>query len=115
MGFVGLFLFLALGLAALLTAQRICRLARDRPELLWAERLGRMLQVSLIGYASAGAFLNLGFFDLYYTVLVVLIATRHEVLRALVGTTPDARRLSVRSGGAAIGASNHRPRLRHSG
>lgn len=83
MGFVGLFLFLALGLAALGTAQRIMRLARGRPELKWAEDLGRMIQVSLVGYASAGAFLNLGFFDLYYTILVILVATRLEVVCAI--------------------------------
>jgi probable O-glycosylation ligase (exosortase A-associated) len=97
MGFVGLFLFLALGLAALLTAQRIIRLSRDRPELLWAERLGRMMQVSLIGYASAGAFLNLGFFDLYYTLLVILVATRAEVLRVLAESKAGAEpRTSLR-------------------
>jgi probable O-glycosylation ligase (exosortase A-associated) len=90
MGFVGLFLFLALGLAALGTAQRIIRLARDRPDLRWAEDLGRMLQVSLMGYATAGAFVNLGFFDLYYTVLVILVATRHEVGRAVTAAQPAA-------------------------
>jgi probable O-glycosylation ligase (exosortase A-associated) len=83
MGFVGLFLFLALGAAALLTTQRIIKLARQKPDLKWAADLARMLQVSLLGYATAGAFLNLGFFDLYYTVLVIIVATRHEVMRAL--------------------------------
>ncbi len=38
-----------------------------------------MLQVSLIGYAAAGAFLNLGFFDLYYAIIALV-----AVLKALV-------------------------------
>jgi hypothetical protein len=47
-----------------------------------------MGQVSLLGYATAGAFLNLGFFDLYYTLLVIIVATRQEVSRVLVTAAP---------------------------
>jgi putative inorganic carbon (hco3(-)) transporter len=96
MGFVGLFLFLGLGAAALLTTQRIIKLARRKPDLRWAADLARMLQVSLLGYATAGAFLNLGFFDLYYTVLVIIVATRHEVMRALAAEPVPSRAVPQR-------------------
>jgi probable O-glycosylation ligase (exosortase A-associated) len=88
MGFVGLSLFLALGLCALIMTQRTIWLARGRPDLKWAADLGRMTQVSLLGYATAGAFLNLGFFDLYYTILVIIVATRQEVGRVVASASP---------------------------
>jgi hypothetical protein len=35
-----------------------------------------MVQVSMVAYATAGAFLGLGYFDLYYTLIVMVIAAR---------------------------------------
>jgi putative inorganic carbon (hco3(-)) transporter len=103
MGFVGLFLFLLLGLSALRTTQQIVRLARDRPDLKWAADLGRMLQVSLLSYATAGAFLNLGFFDLYYTVLVTIVATKHEVQQTLLASTKSLVRKPASGSGSVVG------------
>ena len=57
-GFFGLFLFLTLGLMVWRTASWIIRRARGDPENRWAADLAAMVQVSLVGYASAGAFLG---------------------------------------------------------
>jgi probable O-glycosylation ligase (exosortase A-associated) len=84
-GFVGLAIFLALLSTAMLTCQRIVRQSRGHPELAWADQLARMIFVSLTGYATAGAFLNLGFFDLYYTILAILVATDRVVRAELRG------------------------------
>ena len=35
-----------------------------------------MVQVSLVGYASAGAFLGLAYFDLYYDLIAVIVLCR---------------------------------------
>ena len=35
-----------------------------------------MVQVSLVGYASAGAFLGLAYFDFYYTLVAVVVLTK---------------------------------------
>ena len=72
-GFFGLFLFLMLGLMVWRTASWIIRRARGDPENRWAADLAAMVQVSLIGYASAGAFLGLANFDLYYTLIAVVV------------------------------------------
>ena len=72
-GFVGLFLFLLLGMMTWGTASKIIKQARDRPELRWMRDLAAMIQVSLIGYASAGAFLGLAYFDFYYTLVAVVV------------------------------------------
>ena len=59
-GFVGLLLFLILGLSALYTGGWIVRRTKRDPELRWARDLAAMLQVSLVGYAAGGLFLGLG-------------------------------------------------------
>ena len=72
-GFFGLFLFLMLGLMVWRTASWVIRHARGDPENRWAVDLAAMVQVSLVGYASAGAFLGLANFDLYYTLIAVVL------------------------------------------
>jgi len=72
-GFFGLFLFLTLGLMVWRTASWIIKRARGDPENRWAADLAAMVQVSLVGYASAGAFLGLANFDFYYTLVAVVV------------------------------------------
>ena len=72
-GFFGLFLFLVLGLMVWRTASWVIRHARGDPANRWAADLAAMVQVSLVGYASAGAFLGLANFDLYYTLIAVVV------------------------------------------
>ncbi len=83
-GYVGLLLFLWLGFATWRTGTLIISKAAVSPDLKWAGDLARMLQVSMVGYASSGAFLGLAYFDLYYhivalMIMVRVIAERHSV------------------------------------
>jgi putative inorganic carbon (HCO3(-)) transporter len=55
-GFIGLGLFLALGIFTFFTCGKIARRTRRSPEDAWMNELARMLQVSFVGYAAAGAF-----------------------------------------------------------
>lgn len=87
-GWTGLTIFLALGAMSLVTCTRTFRLTRDRPDLKWASDLSKMCQVSLIGYAAAGAFLNLSTFDLFYHVLAIIVLTRRMVVEALEKPVP---------------------------
>jgi len=81
-GFVGLALFLAVGMAGWRTASLVIRRTRDRPELKWAGDLAAMIQVSFIGYAAAGTFLGLAYFDFYYHLLAILVVLQARVARA---------------------------------
>lgn len=90
-GFVGLALFLMLGLSALLTCSSIIRTTRNKPEFDWARNLAAMCQVSLVGYASAGAFLNLGFFDLYYAIIAVIVGAKVVVMRDLTAAKKEGQ------------------------
>lgn len=79
-GFFGLALFLLLGLMTWRTASWIIKRARDDPENRWAGDLAAMVQVSLVGYAGAGAFLGLANFDLYYTLIAVVVLCKTILL-----------------------------------
>jgi probable O-glycosylation ligase (exosortase A-associated) len=72
-GFIGLALFLALGLTTFYSASRIIRRTQADPPNRWMAELARMVQVSLVGYASAGAFLGLAYFDLLYLLVAVIV------------------------------------------
>lgn len=72
-GFIGLALFLTLGWITWRACGRVARICKNDPERLWAARLAPMLQVSLIGYASAGAFLGLAYYDFYYDLVAVSV------------------------------------------
>ncbi len=72
-GFVGLALFLLLGVVVMLCARRVIRRARGDPQLTWARNLAAMIQVSLVGYAVSGAFLGLAYFDLVYQLIAILV------------------------------------------
>ena len=65
-GFVGLGLFLLIGITALIKAQSIRRMAKGVPHLQWAADMAGMCQVSLVGFFVAGQFLNVAYFDLIY-------------------------------------------------
>lgn len=74
-GFVGLFLFLTLGVVTWLTASSIARQCKDDAEFgSWMPLLMRMVQVSLIGYAAGGAFLSLAYLDVPYYIVGFVIS-----------------------------------------
>ena len=75
-GFIGLFLFLSLGLSTLLSASKIIRQTKKIEELKWMGDLAAMIQVSLVGYAAAGAFLGLAYFDLYYNLIAIIVVCK---------------------------------------
>ncbi|MFY9514102.1 MAG: putative O-glycosylation ligase, exosortase A system-associated [Rubrivivax sp.] len=75
-GFVGLFLFMAIGAATWWAARDMNRIGRSRPDLKWATDLGSMIQVSMIAFAIGGAFLSLAYYDLPYNVMVMAMLGR---------------------------------------
>jgi len=82
-GFVGLAIFLLLLVTSFTTARRIVRQTTGRQDLAWARSLAAMIQASIVGYSVAGAFLSLGFYDLYYALVAVIAVTQLVVKREL--------------------------------
>lgn len=74
-GFIGLGLFIMLGVLTWIRASQIIKRCKQDPEKKWAADLAAMAQVSLIGYAAGGAFLGLAYFDLPYHLMVIVVLT----------------------------------------
>jgi probable O-glycosylation ligase (exosortase A-associated) len=74
-GFVGFGLFILLAWLTWRKGAQIIQKTSKDPERRWAADLARMLQVSMIGFASAGAFLGLSNFDLYYHLIAMMVIT----------------------------------------
>jgi probable O-glycosylation ligase (exosortase A-associated) len=72
-GFIGFTMFMLLGWFTWNTGNRIRRLGKRRPETKWTADLASMIQVSMVGYAASGAFLGLAYFDLYYTLIAIMV------------------------------------------
>lgn len=74
-GFIGFAIFVLLGLMTWMRCNQIMRLGKKDPERKWAADLAAMIQVSMVGYATAGAFLGLSYFDLYYHLIAITVLT----------------------------------------
>lgn len=101
-GFIGLGLFLLLGLLAWIRAQQIINRCKHDIDKKWASDLAAMIQVSLVGYASGGAFLGLAYFDLPYHLMVIVVLTAKFsgfLDKPAYAAHPAARRLPPYSSG----------------
>ncbi|MBK6472947.1 MAG: putative O-glycosylation ligase, exosortase A system-associated [Betaproteobacteria bacterium] len=83
-GWVGFIIFMSLISLTWLRCSSLRRMGKRQPQLLWAGDLGAMVQVSLLGYMSAGAFLGLANFDYFYHLVAIVVAAHYLV------TTPQA-------------------------
>ena len=88
-GFVGLALYLALGIAVWRTGAWIIKVAKQDQDKRWAADLAAMTQVSMVGFASAGAFLGLANFDLFYHLLCFIIIAKVILLKEQVQLAPQ--------------------------
>ena len=73
-GFVGLALYLALGVSIWRRGRKLALECMGQPDLEWVPILMRMVQVSLLVFATGGAFLGLLHYDLpYYLAAIVVL------------------------------------------
>ncbi len=75
-GFVGLGLFLLLGVLTWIGARGIVKEADRHDETRWLADLTRMVQVGLVAYAVAGAFLGMAYFDYVYNLILIVVMSR---------------------------------------
>ncbi len=82
-GWVGLALFLMILGYSWLNCAWLIRRSRSRPELAWANLLGRMGQAVLVGYATAGAFASQAYLDEYWCIIFIFDAARRLVAKEI--------------------------------
>lgn len=73
-GFPLLIIFIALAIVSITKLRRLRWRTRDDPELHWINDLSRMMEVSMIAFMVGGSFLSLGYYDLYYDMLITIAA-----------------------------------------
>jgi probable O-glycosylation ligase (exosortase A-associated) len=86
-GFPGLALFLAIITGVFFDAHWIIRHTVGKPELRWANSLGRMAQVALVGYCAGGSFATQGMYDGFYAMVIIVAAARRIVAAELAAST----------------------------
>jgi probable O-glycosylation ligase (exosortase A-associated) len=101
-GFVGLALFLALGIATWFTASSIIKQGRRNPDDRWAADLAAMIQVSMVAYATAGAFLGLSYFDYYYTLIAVVVLCKVVLAADVKARAKLLRTVEVSASGSGV-------------
>lgn len=87
-GFIGLLLFLLLGILTWRMSSNLIKLGKENPSQSWTLDLGAMVQASMVGYAVGGAFLSLAYFDLPYNIMIIVILALHFATR----TPSDSKR-----------------------
>ena len=114
-GFIGFAMFMLLAWFTWNTGSRIRRLTRRRQETKWASDLAGMLQVSMIGYAASGAFLGLAYFDLYYTLIAIMVICKMVSLEELARLEVVPGKAVIETGKLSMHESgtlaNHEPRV----
>jgi len=91
--------------------------SRDRPDLRWAGDWGAMSQISLVGYAVGGIFLNVAYYDLFWMTTALVVGARVYVGRQLA-EKPDPEKIVAAPNAqpdAVRAASPHRSFLRKPG
>lgn len=73
-GFVGLVIYLLIVATAWLNTATVLRKTRDDVDMDWANRLARMLQVSMVGYLVGGAALSMAYYDGFFLLLALTAA-----------------------------------------
>jgi probable O-glycosylation ligase (exosortase A-associated) len=101
-GFIGLGLYLLFWALVWHQCTLLRRSTRGSTELRWAYSLASMIQVSLVGYAVGGAFLNLAYWDMPYYLYGAIIVTRHVVKRAEEVAAAETRDVAARARPALV-------------
>jgi probable O-glycosylation ligase (exosortase A-associated) len=100
-GFVGLALFLALGFMMWRTANQVIRQSREHQETRWRANLASAIKVSIIGFAVGGITVNIGYWDVVYYELVLMVALQQLCLDEAEART---RRVARAAPGTITGA-----------
>lgn len=83
-GFVGLAIFLLLGLFLWRSCSSIAKEVGTTVDMGWLADLARMVQVSLVGFAVSGAFLGLAYFDLFYHLMAIVVVMKYMHKQSLL-------------------------------
>jgi O-antigen ligase len=88
-GFLGFGLYIALIAGTLLSLRSTMRRAKRRPELKFYFNAAQMIEVSILAFLTAGAFLSMSYFDLFYHLVAITVLLQVLVTEKLMAPAPD--------------------------
>lgn len=106
-GFIGFGIWALIGLLAWRTGSKVIKSCKKDPNRKWAADLAAMTQVSMVGYATGGAFLGLAYFDYYYHLVIILVLAHQIAVKNAWGTLEQ---LSGAPSSGLPGATQRAPR-----
>lgn len=101
-GWIGFIMFMTIFGGAWVVANGVIRHGDRSEEHKWASGMARMIQVSLVAYATGGAFLSLSYFDLpWHLVAIILLLQQHLKQEGVWAAkkVPFAQQLQASRGG----------------
>lgn len=102
-GWPGLFIFLTVLYLAWRMASSVIARSKLHPDLTWYGDLCRMVQVSVMGYSVGGAFVNLGYFDLPYFLIAMIVLAHFRIQEDIAALQRSEKLSPLRSGAVAGG------------
>ena len=108
-GWIGFAIFMFIWAYTWSRCRRIIRLADDSEDGRAQALLARMIQVSLIGFAVGGAFVNIGNWDMDYYLMISALATGRIVERQAAARKATAARERTAARPTAFGRPASRP------
>jgi probable O-glycosylation ligase (exosortase A-associated) len=97
-GFIGLALYLSIFVVAFKYSISIIRRSKKSEEVAWAQKLGRMIQVSMIAFAVGGAALSMAYYDLF----VILVFLLPNIAAVVAQTATQNVSTKWRAGSAPV-------------
>ena len=83
-GFIGLLLFIGFWISTWRTCRWIARNSDSAAD----QALARMVEISLVGFAAGGAFLNMAYFDGPYYMMAAMVVLRYKLLNNVARLAP---------------------------
>ena len=80
-GFTGIVLYLSLISATLISLRRVRRRARGNPAYEFHYATAQMLEISILSFLVAGAFLSMSYFDLFFHLVAITVILKVLVLQ----------------------------------
>jgi hypothetical protein len=71
----------------------VIHVTKGRPDQEWINDCAKMVEVSLAGYATSGAFLSMSYFDLFYHLVAITVLLKLFVRRAAAAPAPPTAEL----------------------
>jgi probable O-glycosylation ligase (exosortase A-associated) len=101
-GWIGLLIYLSLAAVGWMNTRWVIKQARSRPDLRWAYDMATAIRLSFIGFWTAGAFVNLGFYDFYFALLGIVAVLRFTIEKQLA-TAAAAQKAPAKRGRSGVG------------